>query len=230
MVTMLRRICRYAHRVARRPFGLARMKLRNIHHFPPNYLYVGAFGKESVVVDVGCGFEAEFSRHVIEKYGVRALGVDPTRKHAPFLAELAKRTNGRFQHVPLAVAPRSGELTFYESRQNESGSFLTSHTNIRHDDVTAYKVEAVGLNELSRKLGVQSVAYLKLDLEGAEYGLFDGLSEEDLGPFTQIFLECHHHCTEHTFAETKQLVRVICKAGFSVFTLDRHNFLFYRPQ
>jgi FkbM family methyltransferase len=226
---LLRRILRYGHRVVTRPLGVVRMRLLGIRHFPPNYVYFDRLGPGSIVVDVGCGYEAEFSRHVIDRYGVRAIGVDPTRKHEPFLKDLERRSGGRFRHVPLAVTPQAGQLLFYESTQNESGSILATHTNVQHDDTTAYTVESVSLRELGQRLGVDRIDYLKLDLEGAEYGLFDAPGEE-LRPFEQIFLECHHHCTQHTFAETKALVRRVRRAGFRVFTLDRHNFLFYRDK
>jgi FkbM family methyltransferase len=191
-------------------------------------VYFDTFTEASVVADVGCGYEAEFSRHMLDQHGLRAVGVDPTRKHAPFLRELEGSSQGRFRHLPVAVSRENGVLTFHESRQNESGSLLATHTNVQRDDTNDYEVESVSLPELTRRLGGGSVDFLKLDLEGAEYDLFERVSEEDLRPFGQIFLEFHHHCTDHTVAETKEVVDRISRNGFKVFTLDRHNYLFYR--
>jgi FkbM family methyltransferase len=222
------RAVRYGYRVVTRPLQLARMKLLGLRHFPPNYVYRPAFGDGSTVVDVGCGYDAEFSRHMIERYGVRALGIDPTRKHGESLKMLERNTAGRFRHVPLAVSRVRGLVTFHESRQNESGSILPTHSNVRNDAITTYDVESTDLTHLPERLGLARVDILKLDLEGAEYGLFDGLGKAELSPFQQIFLECHHHCTDHTIQETNALVESICRAGFEAFSSDKHNFLFYR--
>ena len=207
---------------------LARMRNLGMTFHPPNYVYFDRFTANSVVADVGCGFEAELSRHMIVRHGLHAFGVDPTKKHRPYLAALETASGGRFKHLPLALSAINGTLAFHESLQNESGSLLSEHTNIRRDDITTYQVESVTLTELRTRLGRESVDLLKLDLEGAEYALFENVKESDLTPFQQIFLECHHHCTDHPIEETKNLVARIVAMDFKVFTLDQHNFLFFR--
>ena len=225
---ILGRILKKAFSTASRPLKLARMRQLGMTFYAPNYVYFDNFTSSSIVADVGCGYEAEFSRHMIDRHGLRAFAVDPTRKHAPSLVKLQQHYAGRFTHLPLAVSARTGTLVFHESKQNESGSLLPEHTNVRHDDTTSYEVESVSLLELTKRLGSGTIDLLKLDLEGAEYDLFDGATAETLRPFRQIFLECHHHCTEHTIDETKRLVGRVASLGFNVFTLDEHNFLFYR--
>ena len=130
------------------------MRELGISWYPPNYVYLDTFGPSSIVADVGCGYEAEFSRHMIDVHGLRAFGVDPTRKHALFLSELERSSRGRFTHLPLAVSRTTGRLTFHESTQNESGSILTAHTNIQNDATTDYHVESVNLRELVRRLPI----------------------------------------------------------------------------
>lgn len=226
----MRRLGTMANRAAyavSAPFRQAKMRRLGMAFYPPNYIYFDRFNEESIVADVGCGFEAEFSRHMIERHRLRAFGVDPTRKHRPHLAHLEATSGGRFRHLPLAVSAVSGTMTFHESRQNESGSLLSGHTNVVNDEIVTYEVESVTLGALQRRLGPH-VDLLKLDLEGAEYGLFEQVEAADLSAFRQIFLECHHHCTEHSVDDTRRIVKRIAAAGFDVFTLDGANFLFYR--
>jgi FkbM family methyltransferase len=212
------------------PFLVRRMRKLGITYFPPNYIYHGMLTESGIVADVGCGHEAEFSRHMIAEHDVRAFGVDPTRKHAPFLLEVERTSEGRFTYLPLAVTRENGVLTFHESNENESGSVLASHTNMLHDHTNDYEVESINLLELTRRLGGGRVDFVKLDLEGAEYDLLANVSDADLAPFSQLFVEFHHHCTAHTMQETLVLVERIASKGFSVFTLDQHNYLFYRPK
>jgi len=206
------------------------MKRLGMTYYDPNYVYFDSFDRSSVVVDVGCGYEAEFSRHMIARHGLKAYGVDPTRKHVPFLAKLVASSGGRFIHLPFAVAREGRVLTFHESRENESGSLLAEHTNVRRDETTSYEVEAVSLAQLKSRIDADEIAFLKLDLEGAEYDLLRDVSSSDLTSIDQLFVEFHHHCTDHTIAETNAIVARIAAIGFDVFTLDRHNFLFSRPR
>jgi FkbM family methyltransferase len=196
----------------------------------PNYVFLDRFTPSSVIIDVGCGYDAEFSRHLIEAYGLHAYGVDPTRKHAPALKALADASHGKFQHWPLAVSQEVGRLTFQESRNRESGSLLPEHTNLREDVSIAYEVESVTLGELVQRIGSKSIALAKLDLEGAEYELLKKAAPQDFAAFDQLFIEFHHHCTRYTIQDTQDIILKLKGMGFVAFTLDHHNYLFYKPR
>jgi len=204
------------------------MKMLEIKFYPPNYLYFDNFNELSVIVDAGCGHEAEFSKHLIKKHNLQVFGVDPTMKHTPYLKLLEESTKGKFRHLAIAVTKKNGFITFHESSQNESGSILLEHTNMQNDEIITYNVESLNLRELVRRIGTTPIDFMKLDLEGAEYELLDEISDEDINPFKQIFVEFHHHCTRYSTQETKRLVRNICSKGFKVFTLDQHDYLFYK--
>ena len=227
-MNILKRILRKIYRIIGKQLNLIRMKKLGIQFLPPNYIYFDNFNEQSVIVDVGCGYEAEFSKFMIEKYNLNAFGVDPTMKHTPSLKMLEESTKGKFHHLAIAVTKKDGFITFHESKQNESGSILLEHINIQKDEITSYNVESVSLSELVQRIGTTPVDFIKLDLEGAEYELLDKISDEDINPFKQIFIEFHHHCTNHSTQETKLLVQNICSKGFKVFTLDQHNYLFYK--
>lgn len=201
---------------------------RGIHYVPRNYIYKGKFGEEDVIIDVGCGFEAEFSRHMIKKYALKSIGIDPTRKHAEKLKKLNEETNGRFEHHNIAVSVNNGEISFNESEENESGSILTEHKNIKKDKVISYIVKSVRLSGLPNYLSLEKIKYLKLDVEGAEYEIIKNLKPEDLNKYEQIFIEFHHHCTNYSVKDTLESVNKMIALGFKKFTLNNHDFLFYK--
>jgi FkbM family methyltransferase len=211
-----------------KPMAFMRMKFLGIQFVKPNYLYFNSFDDQSVIIDAGCGHEAEFSLHMINKYHLNAFGIDPTIKHAPFLKKLEEVTDGRFHYLPLAVSQINGTLTFHESKHFESGSVLPEHGNVKKDETRSYTVESVTPGELVHRIGKKPVDYIKLDLEGAEYKLLDGMSDNEINLFRQIFVEFHYHCTNYTTSDTKVIVWHIRSKGFRSFTLDRHNYLFYR--
>jgi FkbM family methyltransferase len=197
----------------------------------PNFVYRPDLSPDSVVIDAGCSYEADFSVCLIRRHGVRAFGVDPTRKHSGALRQLEEQYAGRFAHVPCAIAATDGTLTFHESRVNESGSLLSDHVNVIHDETTSYEVEAVTLSTLLKRVSVETVDILKLDLEGAEYEVFEGATPGQLRPFRQLFVEFHHHAVTHfREADTRRIVKRVADFGFRTFSVDDHNYLFYRAR
>lgn len=224
---MISRIVRKISREIKKGLGLKRAKKLGIEFSEPNYLYQNDLNDESVLIDVGCASDPDLSIFMIKKFNLTAFGVDPTRKHHPSLKEVEKKFE-KFQHVNLAVANTNQTLSFYESKENDSGSIKEDHNNVVSDDVTSYEVEAVTVEGLLKKLGLSKVDYLKLDLEGIEYDLIESMQENPFGGVKQLFVEFHHHCiASRTIADTRRMVAKIEKFGFRSFTLDDANYLFY---
>lgn len=194
----------------------------------PNYIFLDRFDSSSTIVDVGCGSEAEFCVHMDRAYSASTFGVDPTRKHAEALSIIESESKGRFKHIPKAVASSTQSLTFFESVENESGSIRQDHRNVENDTVRTYEVEALTLSSLKTEIGRDSIDFLKLDLEGAEYDLLPSLDKDDLAPFKQVFIEFHHHCLDaYSKEDSRKLVERISSFGMQYVTMDDHNYLFY---
>ncbi len=194
----------------------------------PNYLFLNKFDVDAFVVDVGCGYEAEFCIHMIKRYAAMTYGIDPTRKHRDALEKLEKQMAGKFVHISKAVTADGGVLTFNESISNESGSLRSDHRNVANDEIRSYEVECLSLAGLLEEIGRESVDIIKLDLEGAEYDLLSKVNREDLLPFNQIFVEFHHHCIdEFSEADSKERVDRLHSFGLEYASVDDHNYLFY---
>lgn len=205
------------------------MRKINIKFVKPNYLFIDKFNCSSTVIDVGCGYDADLSVYLIKEYNLRSFGVDPTRKHAKSLKMLSKKTKDNFQFFPLAVTAENGKLLFNESAENVSGSILQDHINVKQDTISSYEVESVTLNTLLSRLDLIKADYLKLDIEGAEYELITNIDTKILEKFDQIFIEFHHHCIDcYSVDDTKRMVEFLKKRGLKAFTLDNHNYLFYK--
>ncbi len=205
------------------------LKQYGLSFLEPNYIFFDKFGPDSVVIDVGCGAEAEFAMHLINTYGLTAFGVDPTLKHQPALEKLEIVSGGNFRHIDKAVSEKSGTLTFHQSEANESGSLLNDHTNVKNDRVKSYEVETLSISELKKLGNRSSIDFVKLDLEGAEFNLLANVSRDDLADIRQIFVEFHHHCiTSYNQSDTLRIVNRIMSLGFQSHTIDDHNYLFYR--
>lgn len=203
-------------------------KWLGISYLPPNYIYIDRFSESSTIIDVGCGFLAEFSCFLIEKYKLTAIGIDPTLKHKSHLQKIEKKYNGRFIHIPAVVARQNESVVFYETLEHESGSLLPQHTNILKDHFRTYSVESMNLTALLKRTDLSQVDLVKLDLEGAEYELLQNCTKEELLPFRQLFIEFHHLAVNNYSKEdTQQIVKRIKNFGYKAFTFDHINYLFY---
>lgn len=193
-----------------------------------NCLFLERFSPESVIIDVGCADDADFSCLIMGRYGSKCFGVDPTRKHASALAALAEKKRGLFVPVPLAIGAAVGQVEFHESVANVSGSLNARHANILGDCSITYSVEAVDLDELLTRLALERADFIKLDLEGAEYELLESISRSTLMKFKQVFIEFHHHCVSNrSIADTQNCVRKLESFGLQTFSYDDHNVLFF---
>lgn len=228
-MSIVQRATRRIDREIKKRSRLRHARREGLAFVEPNFIYRPDLSPQSVVIDAGCSYEADFSVWMIRRHGVRAFGVDPTRKHGEALRSLEQQYGGRFVHVPCAISAVDGLVTFHESRQNESGSLLGDHVNVLHDEITSYEVDAVTLASLLGRLGLTTVDILKLDLEGAEYEILERATAEQLHPFRQMFVEFHHHAVSHyTERDTRRIVDLVAGCGFVTFSLDDHNYLFYR--
>ncbi|MBY0533697.1 MAG: FkbM family methyltransferase [Rickettsiaceae bacterium] len=201
-----------------------------LNYQKPNFIYFPNRLKESVIViDAGCSYEADFSKYMIKNYSVTSFAVDPTLKHQNALKKLESILEPRFKYLQCALGPKDERVLFYESKTNESGSLLNRHVNVQNDEHISYYVDVYNLNTLRSKIGAEDIEILKLDLEGAEYQLIDSLRKEDIESYKQIFVEFHHHAIDmYSFNDTIKCVDKMKSFGFENFTLDNHNYLFYK--
>jgi FkbM family methyltransferase len=182
-----------------------------------------------VVIDVGCGFNPELSQYLIKKFGLTAFAVDPTKKHAAALGELANRYAPRFIHLPYAVTNEDNTIEFFETIDFESGSTLMDHCYVSKGRLRKYEVQSRNISSLVKELKLETVDLMKLDLEGAEYELIANMRPEDLTSIRQLFIEFHHHAFKRIKRkDTRKAVSIIKSFGFKAFTLDSNNYLFYR--
>jgi hypothetical protein len=131
---------------------LRKARREGLVYVEPNFVYRPNLSSDSVVVDGGCSYEADFSVCLMRRHGLRAFGVDPTRKHRGALRLLEEQYAGLFVHVPCAIAATDGVLTFHESQANESGSLFEDHVNITHDQITSYDG---GDHAFPKRIGVE---------------------------------------------------------------------------
>jgi len=212
-----------------RALRMPELKKKGLKTLAPNYVFFETFNENSIVIDIGCGYEAELSQYLIDHYHIRkAYAVDPTEKHAPALHEIQERHGDRFVHLKYALAEKETELEFFETLEKESGSLLSDHKNVQHDKIRRYNVKTITLEKLLEITSSDKVAFIKIDIEGMEFALFDKIDPELLKRFDQIFIEFHHYSVRSfNKRDTRRIVKKLEGSGMKSFTVDTVNYLFY---
>ncbi len=202
----------------------------NIVRVPPCYqVYAPSLGPQSVVLDCGTGHDANFSMAMIRRFGTTCFGLEPTRRYHKHLRALSEDHPNRFRHFDYAIAARQGTAIFNEVLGRESGSLSHDHTNVLSYPSIRYTVETVGLADIFNLLGVRFIDLIKLDVEGAEYEFFDAADTEWVKRVGQFVVEFHHHCIpRYTTQENTRIVNFLSAVGFTSYSLDGINYLFYQ--
>jgi len=186
---------------------------------------------ESVILDFGLGFNADFSIGMIQRIGLTAIGFDPTRRHEPALRQLEREHAPRFQFRSVALGPKRGTVQFHESTENVSGSMLEGHCNVRSDTIKSYDVPVITLQDAIDMTQAKKVDLVKIDVEGIEYDVVEAASDALLRSVPQWIVEYHHDCVVGIpVSRTRSHLRRFRSLGFSTHSVDSVNFLFFQAR
>jgi hypothetical protein len=75
------------------------------------------------------------------------------------------------------------------------------------------------LASIMKMLGHDRVDLLKMDIEGAEYGVLDDLLASDI-IVGQLLVEFHHRWPEVGIDKTKRAIRLLNGAGYRIFSVS----------
>lgn len=150
------------------------------------------FGPETIVYSAGVGKDISFEHALVDRYGVTIQLLDPS---PTALKTMAKPANQRpqLQFHKYALAGYSGELILNPPGNPEEGSWATCLENIQSTPSTSghVVVPCVTVADLMKRLGHTYIDLLKIDIEGAEYGVIESILESGV-VIRQIAVEYHN--------------------------------------
>ena len=168
----------------------------------------------SVVYSVGVGEDISFDLALIERFGMRVHAFDPTPRSIEWLQ--SQTVPPEFVFHAYGVAGFDGNCAFLPS---ENPAHVSHSIVARETCRPAIEVPVHRLGTIMKMLGHEQIDLLKMDIEGAEYGVLADM----LGcgvPVKQLLVEFHHRWAHIGIEKTKQAILALNAAGYRIFSVS----------
>lgn len=177
------------------------------------------FPANGVVVDVGANI-GMFTAYAFSRGVSKVIAVEPGKKALECLHK-AFGDDDRVVIVDKAVASSSGTRELYSvDRNSPVSSLIREHIyegTFDGGEKFATEVQTVRFDDLMNELKVDHIDMLKMDIEGAEYEVFESMSDTTLQHIDSVILEFHHN-QNGNLARIKQRLEhngLVCELGNS---------------
>lgn len=164
----------------------------------------------SIIYSAGIGYDISFEMDIIKHFGANVFGFDPSPKSIVWLEKYNLPFEFRF--FPYGLSDHDGEVLLYQPENPESTSFSIY---CRKQSSDYLEVPVMRLSSIMKELGHTRIDLLKMDIEGAEYGVIRDMVDSDIRP-SQIVVEFHHRFPEIGISMTKQALKMLKKEGYKI--------------
>jgi FkbM family methyltransferase len=145
----------------------------------------------SVVYSAGVGRDISFEHALADRFGMTILLIDPSPTGIETMLKPVHQRK-EFEFLPVALAGYEGELCMSPPGNPDEGSWVseTSQSDRAIANASIVKVQCETIESLMRKFGHTAVDLLKIDIEGAEYGVLESIMASG-AHIRQIAVEFH---------------------------------------
>jgi len=173
----------------------------------------------SIVYSLGVGDDIEFDLFLVDRFASIVHAFDPTPSSVDMLAE--RKLPPNFVFHPWAVTAADGSLKFYPRLKKDGSKSSVMYTMVAEDATVddVIEVPAFSLSSIMRELNHQAIDLLKVDIEGAEYDVLNGMLDSEVRP-KQLLVEFHHRFPGIGLAKTADLVDRLREHGYKIFAVS----------
>lgn len=229
MIDWLKEISKVIIRV-KKMFLLRTESGRNLFSFGDDYngytFDKSNLDNSSIVYSFGIGEDLTFSEMIIQECGCKVHAFDPTPKSIKYVQNHKLYNEDKFNFYPIGLADYDGITEFHLPVNDEyvSGS-MEKWDGVRDDSI---EVEVRKLQTIMDDLGHKKIDLLKMDIEGAEFDVFDDIIKSGI-VVKQICVEIHERFFENGYALLKQMIKNLKKAGYTLIARNNDDLTFLKP-
>ena len=173
----------------------------------------------SVVYSFGVGDDVGFDLGIIQRFGAKVFAFDPTPYAKDWVA--AQELPDEFVFMPWAASGEDGSLRLYRrvSKRGKKSKVMWTAEDEAGDSNDFIDSPAYTVQSIMEKLQHERVDLLKMDVEGAEYDIIDGLQHATHPP-RQLLVEFHHRFPGIGKERTAAAIRSLGKLGYKIFDVS----------
>jgi FkbM family methyltransferase len=165
----------------------------------------------SVIYSFGVGEDISFDLQLIRQFGVHVHAFDPTPKSIEWLGKQSLPEN--FVFHDYGIADHDGICVFVPPENPAH----VSHTIVkRKTPRSTIEVPVRRLASIMKSLGHPKIDLLKMDVEGAEYGVIEDFLNAGIA-VGQLLVEFHHRWPEVGIGPTVEAIKKLNRAGYLIF-------------
>jgi FkbM family methyltransferase len=183
-----------------------------------------SLNSKSIVYSFGIGTDVTFDLGVIERYGCKVNGFDPTPSCRAWVAQ--QSFPAQFVFHPFGLGEVDSLIGFQSPGQAGHVSFSRARNGAME---LALPVKR--LSTIMSELGDTEIDVLKLDIEGFEYAVLPDMLQSAIYPKI-LAVEFHHKMYGYEDAATLSAVDSLRDAGFKLFFVSntgREYSFIYNP-
>ena len=170
-----------------------------------------------MVYSGGAGHDVSFDVELLRRFGCRVRAFDPMGHYLTSALEQAEGLPGYSVHE-LAITGADGPIELFGAGDN------TGHVDARSKVVggPSFTINGKSIKTIADELGDTEVQLLKLDIEGEEFAVIDGLDFAALG-LRVLCVEVH---PSHPTQQTRELIATCTSHGFGLVNVDECDLTF----
>lgn len=171
---------------------------------------------QSLIYSIGIGTDVSFDLELINTYGCKVYGFDPTPKSIQWVKENINEPN--FIMSEFGISNFSGKKKFYLPKNQNfvSGSMLPLKTvNEKESIMLEFKPLSLAMQANNHDY----LDLLKMDIEGAEYDVLEDVLNHNIR-IDQIVVEFHSHLISNGRRKTTAMLKLLKRHGYQCFAVS----------
>ena len=175
----------------------------------------------SVVYSFGVGRNISWDLAMIKRFGLTVHAFDPTPRSIEWVQ--AQNLPVEFVFHDYGVADVDGTMKLFPPRRESSFHYSSIKRSNKQDSGQAIEAAVYRLSSIMNKLGHDRIDVLKMDIEGAEYGVIEDIVNSGV-KVGQLLVEFHHNFRGVRVQRTADAVQSLHDLGYRIFHVSDRSY------